>query len=93
MALTQELTAYFKYPPEIHRIIYTTNTVVGYHQQLRKVTKTKSVYMTDDALCKIIYLAILDIARKWTMPIRDWGRCLSQLKIYFDDRLTARMII
>ncbi|WP_406677843.1 IS256 family transposase [Moorella sp. ACPs] len=88
-----ELTAYFKYPPEIRRIIYTTNAVEGYHRQLRKVTKTKTAYPTDEALRKIIYLATLDIARKWTMPIRDWGRCLSQLIIYFGDRLTARMII
>lgn len=88
-----ELTAYFKYPPEIRRIIYITNTIEGYHRQLRKVTKTKTAYPTDEALKKIIYLATLDIARKWTMPVRDWGRCLSQLIIYFDERLTARMTI
>lgn len=88
-----ELTAYFKYPQEIRRIIYTTNTVEGYHRQLRKVTKTKTAYPTDDALRKIIYLATLDITRKWTMPVQDWGRCLSQLTIYFGDRLTSRMII
>jgi transposase-like protein len=88
-----ELTAYFKYPPEIRRIIYTTNTVEGYHRQLRKVTKTKTAYPSDEALRKIVYLATLDIARKWTMPIRDWGKCLPQLVIYFDERLTARMTI
>jgi len=88
-----ELSAYFKYPPEIRRIIYTTNTIEGYHRQLRKVTKTKTAYPNDEALKKIIYLATLDIARKWTMPIRDWSRCLSQLIIYFDTRLTGRMTI
>jgi len=88
-----ELIAYFKYPPEIRRIIYTTNTIEGYHRQLRKVTKTKTAYPNDEALKKIIYLATLDIARKWTMPIRDWSRCLSQLIIYFDTRLTGRMTI
>ena len=82
-----ELTAYFKYPQQIRRIIYTTNTIEGYHRQLRKVTKTKTAYPTDDALRKIIYLATQDIARKWTMPIRDWGQCLSQFMIYFEDRL------
>lgn len=88
-----ELTTYFKYPHEIRRIIYTTNTVEGYHRQLRKVTKTKTAYPTDDALRKIIYLATLDITRKWSMPVQDWGRSLSQLTIYFGDRLTSRMII
>jgi len=88
-----ELTTYFKYPQEIRRIIYTTNTVEGYHRQLRKVAKTKTAYPTDDALRKIIYLATLDITRKWSMPVQDWGRSLSQLTIYFGDRLTSRMII
>lgn len=88
-----ELTSYFKYPHELRRIVYTTNTVEGYHRQLRKVTKTKTAYPTDEALRKIIYLATLDISRKWTMPIRDWGSCLSQLTIYFGDRLTTTLNI
>jgi transposase-like protein len=88
-----ELTVYFKYPPEIRRIIYTTNTVEGYHRQLRKVTKTKTAYPSDEALRKVVYMATLDIARKWTMPIRNWSKCLPQLVIYFDERLTARMTI
>jgi len=87
-----ELTAYFKYPEEIRHIVYTTNTVEGYHRQLRKATKTKTVYPTDDALRKIIYLATMDIARKWTMPMHNWGGCLAQLVIYFGDRLTANMV-
>lgn len=85
-----ELTAFFKYPAEIRRIIYTTNTIEGYHRQLRKVTKTKTAYPTDEALRKIIYLATLDISRKWTMPFREWGLCLSQLAIYFGDRLISK---
>jgi len=88
-----ELTAYFKYPQEIRRIVYTTNTVEGYHRQLRKVTKTKTAYPIDDALRKIIYLATLDITRKWTMPVPNWGSCLAQLVIYYGDRLTANMVI
>ena len=87
-----ELTAYFRYPQEIRHIVYTTNTVEGYHRQLRKVTKTKTVYPTDDALRKIIYLATLDITRKWTMPVANWGSCLAQLVIYFGDRMTANMV-
>jgi transposase-like protein len=88
-----ELTTYFKYPYEVRRLIYTTNAIEGYHRQLRKVTKTKSTYPSDDALRKVIYLATLDISRKWTMPIRDWGVCLSQLAIYFEDRLPTKLMI
>jgi transposase-like protein len=83
-----ELTAFFAYPPEIRKIIYTTNIVEGYHRQLRKVTKTKTAYPTDDALRKIIYLATEDAAKKWTMPIKEWHNCLAQFMIYFEDRLT-----
>lgn len=82
-----ELTTYFKYPPEIRRMIYTTNIIEGYHRQLRKVTKTKTAYPSDEALKKIIYLATIDAARKWTMPIRNWTDCISQLTIYFEGRL------
>lgn len=83
-----ELTTYFAYPYAIRRIIYTTNTVEGYHRQLRKVTKTKNAYPTDDALRKVIYLATMEASKKWTMPIRDWKSCLSQLVIHFEDRIS-----
>lgn len=82
-----ELTTYFKYPQGIRRMIYTTNIIEGYHRQLRKVTKTKTAYPSDDALRKIIYLATIDVAKKWTMPLRNWTDCISQLIIYFDGRL------
>lgn len=82
-----ELTAFFAYPPDIRRIIYTTNLIEGYHRQLRKVTKTKTAYPTDDALRKIIYLATEQAAKKWTMPIREWQSCLAQFMIYFEDRM------
>lgn len=82
-----ELTNYFKYPYEVRRIIYTTNIIEGYHRQLRKVTKTKTAYPSDEALIKIIYLATTDAARKWTMPVRDWKDHFSQFIIYFGDRL------
>jgi putative transposase len=88
-----ELTAYFKYPYEIRRIIYTTNTVEGYHRQLRKVTKTKTAYPTDESLLKILYLATMKISKKWNMPIRDWKSCISQLAIYFNDRLDGKLAI
>lgn len=86
-----ELTAYFDYPYEVRKMIYTTNVIEGYHRQLRKVTKTKTAYPTDDALRKIIYLATDSISRKWTMPIREWRSCISQLAIYFGDRLQSEI--
>lgn len=82
-----ELTTFFTYPPEIRKVIYTTNIIEGYHRQLRKVTKTKTAYPTDDALRKIIYLATVEASKKWTMPIREWQGCLSQFVIHFEDRL------
>lgn len=86
-----ELTAYFEYPYEIRRMIYTTNIIEGYHRQLRKVTKTKTAYPTDDALRKIIYLATESISRKWTMPVREWRNFISQLAIYFGDRIQSEI--
>ncbi len=88
-----ELTAYFKYPYEIRRLIYTTNVIEGYHRQLRKVTKTKTAYPTYEALIKIIYLATLEASKKWTMPIKDWKNCMSQFAIYFDDRVESEMAV
>ncbi|ABI67509.1 IS256 family transposase [Syntrophomonas wolfei] len=87
-----ELTTYFAYPNAIRRLIYTTNTIEGFHRQLRKVTKTKTAYPTDDALRKIIYLAIQDISKKWTMPIREWKQCISQMAIHFGDRFSLERI-
>ncbi|MDD3655025.1 MAG: IS256 family transposase [Desulfotomaculaceae bacterium] len=86
-----ELTAYFKYPFEIRKIIYTTNVIEGYHRQLRKASKTKTVYPADDALKKIIYLATVGISKKWTMPVRDWKSCISQFAILFGERLKTEL--
>jgi len=86
-----ELTTYFEYPYEIRKMIYTTNIIEGYHRQLRKVTKTKTAYPTDDSLRKIIYLATESISKKWTMPIREWRNCISQLAIYFGDRIQSEI--
>ncbi|MGI6449981.1 MAG: IS256 family transposase [Desulfitobacteriia bacterium] len=82
-----ELTTYFSYPYEIRRLIYTTNPVEAYHRQLRKVTKTKTAYPTDDSLRKIVYLATVEISKKWTMPVKNWAECISQFAIQFEDRL------
>jgi putative transposase len=74
-------------------MVYTTNAVEGYHRQLRKVTKTKTAYPTDESLIKIIYLATMDISKKWNMPVREWKSCISQFAIYFSDRLKADLAI
>lgn len=87
-----ELTTYFKYPQEIRRMIYTTNIIEGYHRQLRKVTKTKTAYPTDESLRKIIYLATMEAAKKWTMPVRNWVECISQLAIYFENRIDINLV-
>lgn len=79
-----ELTAYFNFPPEIRRLIYTTNTVEGYNRQIRKVIKTKGGFPNPESVRKILYLATMDIVAKWTMPIFNWKKILNQLKIYFD---------
>ena len=81
------LSTYFKYPQEVRRLIYTTNSIEGFNRQLRKVTKTRSVFPTDDSLFKMLYLAMVDITQKWTGRQRDWSMIHAQLSIYFADRM------
>lgn len=75
------LATFFAYPPEIRKIIYTTNIIEGLHRQFRKVTKTKSIFPNDDSLRKMLYLAAQNITKKWTMRYRNWDMILSQLEI------------
>lgn len=81
------LSTYFKFPEELRRLIYTTNTIEGFNRQLRKVTKTKSVFPTDDSLFKMLYLAMKDITKKWTGRRQDWSKIYAQLAIYYGDRI------
>ncbi|MBZ9637513.1 IS256 family transposase [Clostridium sp. FP1] len=83
------LSTYFDYPPEIRKIIYTTNALEGFNRQLRKFTKTKTVFPTDDSLKKSLYLATLEIMKKWTSPAQNWSSSLAQLTIMFEDRIEA----
>ena len=83
----EDLATFFAYPAEIRRLIYTTNAVEGYHRQLRKVTKSKSVFPTPEAARKLLFLANRDILKKWTMPIQNWPLILNQLVIRFEGRL------
>ena len=82
-----QLSTYFKYPKEVRKLIYTTNAIEGFNRQLRKVTKSKSVFPTDDSLFKMLYLAMIDITKKWTGRRKEWGEIHSQLEIYFDGRI------
>lgn len=86
-----ELTTMFKYPEQIRRIIYTTNAIENFNRQLRKVTKTKSAFVSDDALLKQLYLVTMQVTDKWTMPIKDWGSILMQLMIFFGDRVNVTL--
>lgn len=81
------LSTYFKYPQEVRRLIYTTNTIEGFNRQLRKVTKSKSVFPTDDSLLKMLYLAMMDITKKWTGRRQDWSLIHAQLSVFFADRM------
>lgn len=82
-----QLSTYFEYEDRVKKIIYTTNILEGLNRQLRKTTKTKTIFPTDDALLKSIYLSLNDITKKWTTPYSNWGQTLSQFKIFFEDRI------
>ena len=81
------LSTYFKYPQEVRRLIYTTNAIEGFNRQLRKVTKSKSVFPTDDSLLKMLYLAMIDITKKWTGRRQDWSVIHAQLAVFFEERI------
>ena len=83
------LSAYFKYPEPIRRIIYTTNAVEAVHRQFRKLTKTKGAFPNENSLLKLLYAGILNATEKWSMPIQNWSQALSQLDIYFEGRLDS----
>ena len=82
-----DLSAYFKYPEDIRRVIYTTNAVEAVHRQFRKLTQTKGAFPNENSLLKLLYLGIENASKKWTMTFRDWGQTLSQLAIFFEGRL------
>lgn len=71
------LSTYFKYPEPVRRLIYTTNAIEGFNRQLRKVTKSKTIFPSDDSLLKMLYLATMDITKKWTGHRQDWGIIVS----------------
>ena len=85
----EDLATMFDYPPDIRRLIYTTNTIEGYNRQLRKVIKTKGSFPTAEAARKLLFLVTRDVTRKWTMPPQNWAHILNQLAIRFEGRFPA----
>lgn len=83
-----ELSGFFKYPMEMRRLIYTTNAVEGFHRMLRKFTKAKTNFPTDDSLRKSIYLSVKEIAKKWYQPVRNWGIIIGQFIMFYEGRFT-----
>lgn len=87
------LSTYFAYPPEIRKIIYTTNALEGFNRQLRKYTKVRTVFPTDESLRKSLYLSTMKIIEKWTSPNSNWASTLGQLTIMFGDRIPSSYTI
>jgi putative transposase len=84
------LIPFFDYPPEIRKVIYTTNAIESVNMSLRKITKNRGSFPSDEALMKLFYLALRNISKKWTMPIRDWKAALNRFTIQFEERLPQR---
>lgn len=87
-----EIATFFKYPPEIRKLIYTTNMIESYHRQLRKVTKGKAVFPNDESLLKMLYLVTQDVMLRWTGRIHNWGQILLQLSVFFPDRVKSFLL-
>lgn len=83
----QRLSPYFAYPEEIRRIMYTTNAIESLNYTLRKAIKTKASFPNDEAALKMLYLALRNAQKKWTMAIKDWGKIIGQLSIHFEGRI------
>jgi putative transposase len=83
----ENLNEFYAYPSDIRKAIYTTNAIESLNSSLRKVTQKRSAFPTDDAIYKVLYLALNNVSKKWTMPIRNWGAALNQFAIHFGDRV------
>jgi transposase-like protein len=87
----EHLSHYFQYSGEIRKLIYTTNAIEGFHRQVRKFTKTKGAFTSENALFKLVYCACQKIAEKWTAPLQNWALTISQLDVYFEGRLKLQI--
>jgi putative transposase len=83
----ENLNEFFNYPSDIRKAIYTTNAIESLNASLRKVVQKRSAFPTDDSIYKVLYLSLTKASKKWTMPIRDWGKALNQFAVYFGDRV------
>lgn len=81
------LDTFFKFSPQIRKLIYTTNVIEGFNRQVRKFTKVRTIFPTDESLNKCVYLATMEIMEKWTQPIHNWGTTLAELSLYFEEQL------
>ena len=86
----ERINPFFNYPPEIRKVIYTTNAIESLNMSLRKVTKAKGAFPHDEAVFKIFWLALRSISQKWTTPVRDWKSALNRFAIQFEDRFPAQ---
>ena len=86
------LSNYFKFSKEIRKIIYTTNPIESFHRQIRKITKTKGAFTSENALVKLVYCAIINITKKWTKPINNWSVIITQLEEHFPNRLSIATV-
>ncbi len=82
------LTPFFAYPGEIRKVIYTTNAIESMNRSIRKVIKNRGSFPSDEAALKLIFLAVQNISKRWTMPIREWKAALNRFAIMFPDRMT-----
>ncbi|MGS8565377.1 transposase, partial [Salmonella enterica] len=89
----ENLSAYFRYPATIRKVIYTTNAIESVHRQFRKLTRTKGAFPNENSLLKLLYPGLMNAQEKWTMPILSWNLTLSQLAIYFEGRLNTVMTL
>jgi transposase-like protein len=87
----EHLSAYFKYSPQVRKLIYTTNPIEGFHRQLRKYTKTKGAFSSENALYKLVFCAINNIHKKWNKPLCNWAETISQLDLAFPKRLKIEL--
>ena len=84
-----ELATFFRYPEEIRRLIYTTNPIESLNSRVRKTVKGKTVFPTETALFKALYLAVSEAEKRWTVRTRDWPKIMAQLSVYFQEKLTT----
>jgi putative transposase len=85
----ERIIPFFAYPPEIRKVIYTTNAIESLNMSLRKVTKSRGSFPNDAAMFKLLYLALNNIAKKWSRPVKDWKAALNRFSILYEARMPA----